>query len=221
MRKIKFQTGEYYHIYNRGVDKRDVFMDEDDYLRFLKDIEDFNNNLTDSQRGHVKSEGFLKLKTESRAFETRSLVEFVCYCLNLNHFHFLLKQLVDRGIEKFMHKLGVGYAMYFNQKYNRSGSLFEGKYKAVQVQDNSWLSAYINGNPEIHQIAFPSVKTTENKKAENYSWSSYPYYLNKRKEDICNKRNILKEFKNIVEYKNFVQIVIQEEKAKKKEMKGL
>jgi len=191
MRKIKFYNEEYYHIYNRGVDKRKIFMDKNDYQRFLKNVEYFS-----------------KAKPPAGGLA----LELICYCLNPNHYHLLLKQKRDRGIENFMHKLGTGYTMYFNQKYNHSRALFQGPYQAAEVQDNPglfWLSGYINGNSEIHNIAL----------AKNYKWSSYPYYLNKRKEDICNKKDVLKQFKDINEYQDFIQIVIEEGKLNKVERK--
>jgi len=198
MPRLKPYVGEYYHIYNRGVDKRNIFMDENDYVRFLKSIDKFN---------------YLGVQLPESGVGLR-LVELICYCLNPNHFHLLMKQITDKGIEKFMHKLGTSYTNYFNLKYNRSGSLFEGKYKARHVQDNAsllWLSAYINGNPEIHQIA----------KANNYKWSSYPYYLDKRKKDICNQKEVLDQFEDVSEYQDFVKMVIQEVKFNRREIKGL
>lgn len=192
MSRLKRQIGEYYHIYNRGVDKRSIFMDENDYKRFFRMVREFS-------------------KVEPPI--GGSTLEFVCYCLNPNHFHFLLKQTQDRGIEKFMQRLGTGYTMYFNQKYNRSGSLFEGRYKIRWAEDNSgflWLSAYINGNPEIHQIT----------KANDYQWSSYSHYLDKRKDGICKKEDVLSQFKNVNEYQDFVQIVVQEARFRKKEIRG-
>lgn len=94
------------------------------------------------------------------------LVEIICYCLNQNHYHFLLQQKKEMGIEKFMHKLDLGYTKYFNAKYNRSGSLFQGTYKAIHVKNDDQifqLSCYINGNLEIHRIC----------QAKNWPWSSY------------------------------------------------
>ena len=212
MRNIKFYNGEYYHVYNRGVDKRKIFMDKNDYYRFLRSMEVFSEIkdffATKSPAGDLVSE-----KSERQ-------VEFICYCLNSNHYHIMLKQLIDKGIEKFMHKLSLGYTSYFNQKYSRSGSLFQGTYKAVEVKDNPgllWLSGYINGNSEIHEVA----------KADTYQWSSYSYYLGKRKKDICNKQDILEQFsgsasggKDINEYKDFVKTVIQEVKLNKAERRS-
>ena len=201
MRNIKFQIGEYYHIYNRGTDKREIFMDKSDYLRFIRNMEIFSE--TESLSRDLVAEKGERLKKQ---------VKFICYCLNPNHYHFLLKQSENKGIEKFMHRLGVGYSTYFNKKYNRSGVLFQGPYKAIHIKENSyfiWLSAYINGNSEIHKIF----------KAENYQWSSYMEYLERRNSNICNKNNILDQFKNINEYKDFVDLVIQERKEGRAERK--
>ena len=129
MRKIKFTDGKYYHIFNRGVDKRDVFLDEGDYVRFLKSLKEFNQvdpigSLYEkahkekivspsSVAGFQSPIGNWKPKEGS---QKESLVELICYCLNPNHFHFILRQLTERGISKFMQKLGMGYTKLFQFK---------------------------------------------------------------------------------------------------------
>ena len=118
-----FANGEYYHIYNRGVDKRSVFMDKFDFERFLQSIEEFNS---ENPIGSIYENSFIKDQTEGKK---KKLVRIICYCLNPNHYHFILEQLVDRGIEKFMHKLGLGYTQYFNLKHHRSGALFQGPFR--------------------------------------------------------------------------------------------
>ena len=207
MRKVNFSNGEYYHIYNRGVDRRDVFCDQRDHTRFLKSMREFNNKETI---------GSLYELDYHRNKETKfpignlvsGLVDIVCYCINSNHYHFLLKQVSDNGIEKFMHKLGVGYSKYFNHKYDRSGSLFQGTFKAVHIDSNEyllWLSGYVNGNIEIHKIA----------KAENYKWCNYQDYLGKRNGTLCNKEIILSQFRNLEEYKEFIKMTIKESEKRK------
>src|SRR3989344_8341704 len=123
MRNLKFTTGEFYHIFNRGNNKREVFLDKYDLNRFFLSMREFN---TDKPIGSIYEHSFEKEKTESNP----KLVEFVCYCLNPNHYHFALKQLVENGITKFMHRLGTGYTKYFNKKHENIGSLFQGTYKA-------------------------------------------------------------------------------------------
>jgi len=210
MRKFEFQTGEFYHIYNRGVDKREVFLDKWDYVRFLKSLREFNNDSIYEQRVYARNRELMGLSPEASGLSP--LVEFITYCLNPNHFHFLLKQLRDNGIRIFMHKLGTGYTCYFNQKYNRSGSLFQGPFKAIHIKSDSyllWLSGYINGNAEIHKIA----------KAENWIWGSYLDYTGKRRGMLCNKNIILSQFETIEEYRDLVNIIIKESSQGKEELK--
>ncbi|OGY41516.1 MAG: hypothetical protein A2Y67_00480 [Candidatus Buchananbacteria bacterium RBG_13_39_9] len=214
MRKIKFETGKFYHIYNRGVDKRDVYMDEGDFERFLKSLREFNR--LDPIGSLVDLEEKRRLESNSLGiFETvpnkpecskgigslttsgsERIVDFIAYCLNPNHFHFILRQVVDEGISKFMHKLSLGYTCYFNLKNNRSGSLFQGKFKAVKIDSDEhllWVTAYVNGNAQIHGL-IPD--------AADYKWCSYPEYLGKRDLDICDKSVILDKFKDTESFKS-------------------
>ncbi|MCK4554610.1 transposase [Candidatus Parcubacteria bacterium] len=218
MRKTKFQNDYYYHIYNRGVDKRDIFMDEKDYIRFLVSMREFNTlrQIDNLYRQNYLREKDLRLGAKSPIGDlaplSGELVEIICYALLPNHFHILLKQITENGISKFLHKLSSGYTSYFNYKYNRSGSLFQGVFKSVPVKSDSYLlklSCYINGNPEIHKIS----------KAENYKWCSYPDYLGKRNGTLCNKNIILKDFANIQEYKNLVDVIIKESRQRKDDIK--
>ena len=117
---------------------------------------------------------------------TKSLVEIITYCLNPNHYHFILKQICDKGIEKFMQKLGNGYTKYFNSKYDRSGVLFQGAFKSVHIKTSAhllYLSAYVNKNYNIHGYG-----------REEWRFSSLPDYLGKRSDKLCNKEVILSQF---------------------------
>ncbi len=213
MRKTKFQIGEYYHIFNRGVDKRDVFIDDKDYIRFIRSMREFNDiKITGSlyKKKNLEKKG-VELPIGSSTPQ-RPLVEIICYSLLPNHYHFLLKQLQEDGIIKFLHKLGTGYSNFFNFKYKRSGSLFEGRFEDIHVKTDEYLiylSGYINGNPEIHKIV----------KAEDWPWSSYLDYLNLRDGTLCSKNIILDDFKNIDEYKKYVNTVIRESAQIKKDVK--
>ncbi|MEA2098000.1 MAG: transposase, partial [Patescibacteria group bacterium] len=221
MRKNKFANNEYYHVYNRGVDKREIFCCEKDYLRFLVSMREFNDIETTGgfYRKYLRNKNEkdnlnrgLASKLEAKPlFKLSFFTKIICYCLNPNHYHFILKQLTENGIAKFMQKLGTSYTMYFNIKYDRSGSLFQGPFKSKHIDTNEyllWLSGYVNGNAEIHKIA----------KAENYKWCSYQDYLNKRNGTLCNKKIILDQFKNMEEYQKYVKMVI-EESNKRKDLK--
>jgi putative transposase len=211
MRKIKFEIEEYYHIFNRGVDKREIFMNEKDYIRFLKNMREFNNNSTKEERNKKElSSGYPELS--SWIAKLPKQVNIIAYCLNPNHFHFLLKQIIETGVENFMHKMGTGFTNYTNKKLKRSGSLFQGPYQAVKIETNEQLlfvSAYINGNAEIHNIA----------KANAWQWSSCLDYLDMREGTLCNKNLILKQFEDINEYRKYLIAVINGCKERKSDFK--
>ena len=193
MRKTKFVNEEYYHIYNRGVDKRKVFLDQLDYSRFLKGLSDFNTKLVREERKRRKSELSSDSSSERKSelssdLVSSDLVEIVAYCLNPNHFHLILKQVEERGIEIFMHKQGTGYSNYFNKKYKRSGSLFQGPFKSIHIDSNEYLlyiSAYVNKNYFIHGYG-----------SGNWQYSSLLDYIGKRNEALCSKKIILDQFDN-------------------------
>lgn len=192
MRKTKFTNWEYYHIFNRGVDKRKIFGDTRDYERFLISMEllnDENDGLMTAWKDFARNHPKAKLSDfPAYSKKRKKLVEFVVYCLNPNHYHFMLKQLVDKGIEKFMHKIGTSYTNYFNTRNKRSGSLFQGSFKAVRIKSNAkllYLSAYINENHIIHGY-----------KDKLWKYSSLLDYLDKRKTGFCNKNIIMDKFNN-------------------------
>ncbi len=153
MRKQPIITGEYYHIYNRGVDKRDIFSDKKDLYRFIESITEFNKTEVVGSIRNIR-----KNKTESKALSKLSgepLVAIVVYCFNPNHFHFVLRQLVDGGIAKFMQKLQGGYTYYFNVKNSRTGSLFQGTFKSQLMNNENYFNkilGYTNKNYQVHNI---------------------------------------------------------------------
>ena len=198
MRNIKFAFGEFYHIYNRGVDKRLIFIDEKDFDRFFQGIEQFNTKkrIGNLSHGH-------RVSTGSGEGELENLVNIVAYAVNQNHFHFILTPVCEKGIEKFMHKLSMGYAKYFNTKYKRSGALWQGKFRAKHIDSNEYLlhlSAYINLNDKIHARGH-RVSTGVT------SWKEYlgNEYLGEAVDSICKKDIVLEQFNSIEEYKDFAE----------------
>jgi REP element-mobilizing transposase RayT len=198
MRKTKFAVGEYYHVYNRGTDKRDIFMDEKDLSRFYNNLSDFNKI---DPIGSVY-ELFLSKKLGTENKKSKPLVKFVAYCLNPNHFHLLITPVVEQGIEKFMQRLGNGYTKYFNNKYKRSGVLFQGKFKSKHVDSNEYLlhlSVYINANNQLNNHHGHPMSTEH-----NFSKSSLPEFLEKNYNNkICDASIILDQFRSLKEYKEF------------------
>jgi REP element-mobilizing transposase RayT len=202
MRKHNFVIGEYYHIYNRGNDKRKVILDKCDLDRFLESVECFN---TLEPIGSIYELSFQQ--KEQLGGSTSKLVSIVAFCVNPNHFHFLMTPLVEKGIEKFMQKIG-GYTMYFNEKHKRSGALFQGKFKSKHIADNRYLlhlSAYINMNnrDKCGNVIFKLSKSS----LEEYT---------KDEKGFCDKKIILEQFKNGKEYLNFALEAWQDTLARKK-----
>ena len=190
MRNLVFADNEFYHIYNRGTDKRSIFSDRKDLHRFFLSMQEFN---TIEPIGSIYEESFNKANKNK---DSEKLIEFIAYCLNPNHYHFILKQISDRGIAKFMHRLGTGYTKYFNEKNVRGGSLFQGKFKASHIASNEYLlhaSAYVNLNFKIHHLKKESL--------HHSSWSEYE----KNSPGICSKEIILEQFKSIEKYKKFAE----------------
>lgn len=203
---MQIETDQIYHIYNRGVDKRNIFADGKDFVRFIRSMRDFNSikpigSLYEKKVKEYKMRGKdianpLWVSDIPSDSPDKPSVEFISYCLLNNHYHFLLKQLADGGISEFMRRLGIGYTNYFNKKCNRSGSLFEGKYKIIKVNNYSHflkLAVYVNCNSEVHKISL----------AKNWPWSSFLDYIGKRKGTLCDREIIINEFKNSVEFENF------------------
>ena len=148
-RKISFSVGEYYHLYNRGNDKRLIFLDDNDCLRFLVLLY-VCNNTAEVHISSYKGDQGVSLMEMFELERGDSLVSIGAYCLMPNHFHLLVKAESEQGISVFMKKILTGYSMYFNKKYQRSGKLFEGPFKAKHVDEDSYLQylyAYIHLNP--------------------------------------------------------------------------
>ena len=151
MRKDPLVTGLYYHIYNRGVDKRDIFMNKADLDRFALSVKEFN---TVRPIGSIK-DLMLEKKEDSGVGHPNPLVSIVCFCFNPNHFHFIVKQEVDGGISEFFKRLLGGYTSYFNLIYKRSGALFQGRFKSNLIDDNAYflkIRPYVHLNYLVHDI---------------------------------------------------------------------
>ena len=205
MRKTQLAEGNYYHIFNRGVDKREIFSDLIDRRRFFQSMDEFN---TLDPIGSIYENFFRDRKKKNKS--KKKLVGFVCYCLNPNHYHFILKQLAERGIEKFMHRLGVGYTKYFNKRHDRTGVLFQGAFKAVHIKSNSYLlhlSAYVNLNNHVHSLGNSVSKSMS-------SWREYTDNFSEK--TFCGKKHvILDDFKNGEDYRKFAEESLTAIKDKK------
>lgn len=190
-RKESLINGQIYHVFNRGVEKRKVFLTSKDYTRFLEAFNHYSSN---------KLKFSTKSKLSPKRLEAKELdsVEVLAYCFMPNHFHFLLKQKIDDGISKFVGNLLNSYTKYFNIKNDRVGPLFQGRFKAVMIENEEQLihvSRYIHLNPLVANLVSD---------IESYLWSSYREYLGLENSDFVKTTEILNLFKSKEEYKQFV-----------------
>lgn len=183
MERPKFVNGYLYHLYNRGVEKRDVFQKEKDYIRFIGDLYEFNDI-----KPSVLNIGRRLLEVRLLTVRVKPLVEILAFCLMPNHYHLLVRQKEKDGITEFMRKLGTGYTNYFNLRYDRVGPLFQGKFKAVLLEKEAHLTHlphYIHLNPlDLSLPEWRDQKIKNIKEAlrilNKYPWSSLHVYLGKK-----------------------------------------
>lgn len=207
--RIKPSTNEIYHIYNRGVEKRKIFLDEKDHIRFIHDLYEFNDTAPTINMGY-----YFKRNRQSNSIEVglryikkekvprNFFVEILSFCLMPNHYHLMVRQLVDSGITEFMRKLGAGYTNYFNEKYERVGSLFQGKYKSALIKTDAHfihLPYYIHSNPiDLIIPNWKSNKIRDCKKIHaslnNYRWSSHLDYNGIKNFPSVTQREFLTEY---------------------------
>lgn len=173
-------TGEVFHVLNRGVDKRKIFFDEKDYFRFVYNLYDFNDKSV-SLMSYRNRRKFDNSAIRWPNKKKDQLVDILCWCLMPNHYHILLQEKVDGGAGIFSKKLSGGYTQYFNLKNKRSGVLFQGKSKIIQVKKDEhfmYLPFYIFSNPvklmqaDWKERGLKNVNQT-GKFLEGYKWSSY------------------------------------------------
>ena len=222
-----FSLGEYYHLYNRGTEKREIFLSSTDYDRFIMLLYLCNSEqpapLADILRKTPKGIG----RSCANILEINKgnpLVAIGAWTLMPNHFHILLKEITEGGITTFMRKVMTGYSMYFNKKYGRSGSLFQGRFKSEHANKDEYLKylfSYIHLNP-IKLISSESlwkevgIKNIEKVKdfLIKYEYSSLQSYLeeNNKYKNIISKKEFPEYFpesknvwKELLEWINFVK----------------
>lgn len=223
MSKPQFVENKIYHIYNRGVEKREIFTEEKDYFRFIHDLFEFNDEDSALNIGYYfnpKSTEieFQHLKSQEKK-PRKLLVEIMIFTLMPNHFHLLLRQKKENGIVKFMQKLGTGYTMYFNQKYERVGSLFQGRFKAALINKEAHfihLPFYLHTNP----LTLNYGGSTSIDFLSKYRWSSYLDYIgNKNFPSLTSRNFILEFFEGEEKYKQATEKWLKEKEEEKNEEK--
>lgn len=220
IRKINFIEGEYYHIYNRGNSKQRIFLDKNDYYHFMSLLFACNGN------NNLKTENLTRKNglTIYDFNQNKYLVNIGSYCLMPNHFHILITEKEDGGISKFIQKLSTAYAMYFNKKYSRSGSLFEGKFKSQHIDNDRYLKylfSYIHLNPiKLIQKDWKEKGIINKKEVleylNKYPYSSFMDYMgdNRIQKKILslgsfpdyfpNKNSFIKEIFDWIKYESYL-----------------
>jgi putative transposase len=217
---VRLPDMELVHALNRGVDKRKIFLDEQDYFRFVHDLFEFNDEDSVNTAFHsfkrnygqyydvgrrnigIKRNGG-RLEGEKKDRKRRKmLVDILAFCLMPNHYHLLLRPRIQNGIALFIKKINGGYAKYFNLKYERSGTLFQGKYKRVIIKDEAHfihMPYYIHFNPlDLVAPEWREKKLNDFTKAmkflNSYRWSSHLDYLGKKNFPSVTQREFLLSF---------------------------
>jgi putative transposase len=206
-RNITISLGEYYHVYNRGVEKRKIFMDDGDHDRFVKLLYTANSTTP----VHLSNYQGLSLLDIPKGEE---IVDIGAWCIMPNHFHLLLKEKIQGGVSIFMKKLLTGYSMYFNTKYHRRGTLFEGPFGAKHLDSDEYLKyqlAYIHLNPlGIIDSGWKEKKIGDFDKGlqflQSYKYSSFlDYFGGDRLENkILNKSAFPEYFRDKKEFSEMI-----------------
>ncbi len=169
--------GEFYHIYNRGMQKQPIFTSDADRFRFLFLIlvlqgKNPIRNMSRSVKTSVQhSMLHISDETKNDILKNRN-IELVAFCLMPNHFHLIVHEIEENGISKYMQRVQNAYTKYFNTKYEKTGHLFQGSYKSKHIMDDRYLlylSAYVHKNP----CELFNIKDQE----EKYYWSSFQDYI--------------------------------------------
>lgn len=201
----QFVENTYYHIYNRGVEKRIIFQDQQDYGVFLSYLKDYLTPKDDINLMAILHSGDSNPQQKSEALKMirmnnfTNTIDLLAYCLMSNHFHLLVKQSEPTSIDSFMNSLTTRYSMYFNKRNKRVGHLFQGTYKAVLVETEEQLlhlSRYIHKNPLVKGVSL-----------QGYPYSTYPNYLGLKQTGWIKPTDILSYFSKsgFNSYESFVE----------------
>lgn len=184
---------DFVHLMGRGVEKRDIVLDDSDRLRFIHNLYAFNDS------NPVENYG-LPVRREER--QKRSLLVYIhAFCLMQNHYHLLISEAIENGIPLFMKKLNMGYTKYFNERYERSGALWQGKYRKVTIARDAhflYIPFYIHLNPldyvmpEWREGGVRNVREALGH-LETYRWSSHLDYLGVKNFPSITRRDELQE----------------------------
>lgn len=210
MQRDPLATNYVYHIYNRGTEKRDIFLDSSYYDRFISVLEHslkygypysiLKYRLEKARTPEDKQNIFACLESK----RIKPSVEIISFCLMPNHYHLTLKQLTESGISNFMRRIGVSYTNYFNNRLERTGRLFETAYKTIMVESDEQLlhlTRYQHLNPHVLGLETPEELI-------NYQWSSLSTYLGDKRFPFVKPNMVIGNFRKSEDYLDFVMAEI-------------
>lgn len=201
-RTVPLVNNQFYHVYNRGINKQPIFREIKDYRRAIELIKFYQYSHPPLRYSKYqllsldRKQEFWKITAKSP-----KLVSINSYCLMPNHFHLSAEQQTDNGISKYLSNFQNSYTKYFNTKHNRTGPLLQGQFKAVRIEDDNQL---LHVNRYIHLNPYSSFIVKNIDDILTYPWSSIQEYFKTTVNNICEKDIILSNFKNTNEYKSFI-----------------
>jgi len=200
-RNTPFETGKYYHVFNRGVAKQNIFSTTNTYKRFLSCIDYYRfANPAIRLSDFLETVGDLKNSLLAQTVKGGEQVSILAYCLMPNHYHLLLKQLTENGISTFIRKSMNSFSSYFNILNERNGPLFQGPFKAVEIITNEQLIhviRYILLNPYLSGLS-------DIKNVFTYPWSSIGAYTLGSEDKFVKVEDVLSLFKDKNSFKKFI-----------------
>jgi putative transposase len=216
-RNLVFANDEYYHIYNRGIDRRVTFTNKREYERALQLLWFYQYAAIPIRYSRYNEiEAQLKMKYREQMKTSGKMVEVVAFSLMPNHFHLLVKQRQEQGIATYIANYVNAYTRYFNTKYKRTGALFQGIFKAAYIESEEQLvhlTRYIHLNPVASRLITINDLAT-------YHWSSHAQYLHNTSSDIIEQETITMIRTFVPDYENFIndQVSYAQELEKIKHM---
>ena len=202
--KVYVQDG-LYHVYNRGVEKRAIFVDTQDYVMFRHYLRAYLLPPDHPSQGKLPP----SLQRIQQKYDLYKRVELLAYCLMPNHFHLVVRQTDEKGMAEFVRRMSNAYVAYFNRRYDRVGSLFQGPYKAALIADSELflpLTRYVHRNP-LELLRGKGLNLLE-----EYPYSSYAEYLGRRQTDWLRSQVIMtifpearREMPGIETYQQYVE----------------
>jgi len=217
-----FIADTYYHLYNRGVEKRTIFQDDKDYAVLLSYLKTYLTPKDENKLQAILTSPTSSSKEKSDAVKLLRLnnfhdtIKLCAYCLVPNHFHFLIKQTDATAIDRFMNSLWTRYTMYFNKVHKRIGPLCQSLYKAVPIKTNEqllYITRYIHRNPV--SILRYKKSASKGSSLRSWMWSSYPEYLGIRKTEWVKPEDVLLQFGKTKQntYQSFVEDIDENENS--------